>query len=136
MSGNEHMPSVDDQVAPLTILIVGWDEKLNELFRDALKVEFDCAIFSVTNGKQALEMAKDIKPDLFIIDDERLDLDAFDLSDRLHAITQQGSAPTIIVNTRISPRRQRHNYYLTFLRKPFDVLQFYRAVKEVLGQEG
>jgi CheY-like chemotaxis protein len=133
MSGNEHMPPVHDQESPLTILIVGWDEHLNELFRDALMAEFDCVIFSATSGKRALEMATHIKPDLFIIDDERLDLDALELSDRLHSITQQESVPTIIVNARISSRSQRHQYSLTFLRKPFDAQQFYRAVKDALA---
>jgi response regulator RpfG family c-di-GMP phosphodiesterase len=132
MGGNEHMPSMHNQASPLTILIVGRDRRLNELFRDALKIEYDCVIFSATSGQKALEMAAPIKPDLLIIDDERLDLDALELSDDLHSITQQESAPTIIINARISSRSQRQKYPLTFLRKPFDVLQFYRTVKEAL----
>ena len=98
MAENEPMPVRKDQVATSTILVVINDLKFNEFLVEALKIKFACEVLSVTKGRSALETVKSIKPDLLIIDYQLPDLNALELSDRLHGIKELASVPTIIIN--------------------------------------
>jgi DNA-binding NtrC family response regulator len=123
---------MDEHGSSPTILIVGQDQMLNELLLEALKIEFGDAMLYVANEQGALEMATHIRPDLFIIDDERFDLHALELSDRLHSVKERESVPTIIIDSHAAAWGRRQRYRIIFLRKPFDVQQFYVAVRQAL----
>ena len=126
------MPLRHNHKSAPTILIIGQDQMLNGLLVEALKIEYDGAMLYITNEQGALEMATHIEPDLLIIDDERLDLHVLELSDRLHSIKEQESVPTIIIDSHAAAWSKRRRYHLIFLRKPFDVQQFYAAVQKAL----
>ena len=132
MAKNEPMPVRKDQAATSTILVVINDLEFNEFLVDALKIKFACEVLSVTTGRSAVEMVKSVKPDLLIIDYQLLDLNALELSDRLHGIKELASVPTIILNLHTTSWSERQRGHIIYLRKPFRLNDLYTAVKQAL----
>ncbi len=134
MARNEFMPMRTVQVAFPTILVVATDPKFITLLEMALKLEFDCEVLSITRGRSALETAEYVKPDLFIIDYYLLDLNALELSHRLHDIKELESVPTILLNSPVTSWNEPQRYPTIFLRMPFVLEDFYTAVNKSLAR--
>ena len=117
-----------------TMLLVATDPKFLKVLDMSLKLEFECVVLSVKGGRSAVETAKRIKPDLFIIDYHLLDLGALELSHRLHSITELKSIPTILLNSPVPSWSEHQGYHTIFLRMPFALLELYTAVNESLGR--
>ena len=132
MAENEPMPVRKDQAATSTILVVISDLKFNEFLVEALKIKFACEVLSVTTGRSAVEAVKSVKPDLLIIDYQLPDLNALELSDRLHGIKELASVPTIIINLHTTSWSERQRGHIIYLRKPFQLNDLYAAVKKAL----
>jgi len=132
MAENEPMPVRKDQVATSTILVVINDLKFNEFLVEALKIKFACEVLSVTTGRSAVETVKSVKPDLLIIDYQLPDLDALELSDRLHGIKELASVPAIIINLHMTSWSERQRGYIIYLRRPFQLNDLYATVKQAL----
>ncbi len=133
MAGYEFMPMRTIQTAFPTILVVANDPKFLKFLDMALKLEFECAVLSVTGGRSAVETAERVKPDLFIIDYHLLDLDALELSLRLHSIKEIENVPTIVLNSPVTSWSKPQKYHTIFLTMPFELEDFYSAVNENLG---
>jgi CheY-like chemotaxis protein len=134
MDENERMPESKDRAAAPAILVVINDRKFNEFLVEALKIMFACEIFSVTTGRNALETVKSVKPDLVIFDYRLPDLNALEVSDRLHGLKEElASVPTIIFNLHTSSWSERQKYHIIYLRAPFQLKDLYSAVKKALS---
>ena len=133
MVENERMPVRKDRTAALTILVVINDLKFNEFLVDALKIMFACEVLSVTTGWSALETVKRVKPDLVIIDYRLFDLNALELSDRLHGLKELASVPTIITNLHMTSWSERQRGHIIYLRTLFQLKDLYEAVKKALS---
>ena len=85
-------------IAPERILVVDDDERVCQhmagLLRDRWQVE------AVTNGRDALELARALKPDLVVTDVVMPDLDGFGLLDGLRASPETATIPVIMVSAR------------------------------------
>lgn len=134
MAGYECMPMRTVQAAFPTILVVANDPKLLKFLDMALKLEFECAVLSVTGGRSAVETAERIKPDLFIMDYLLLDLGAPELSQRLHRIKELESIPTIHLNSPVRSWSEPQRYNTIFLSMSFALAELYAAVNESLGR--
>jgi DNA-binding response OmpR family regulator len=133
MAGYEFMPMRTVQTAFPTILVVANDPKFLKFLDLALKLEFECAVLSVTGGRSAVETAERIKPDLFIIDYHLLDLSAWELSHRLHSIKELENVPTIVLNSPVTSWSESQKYHTVFLTMPFALGDLYSAVNENHG---
>ena len=122
------------QAAHPTILVVAHDPKFLKVLDMSLKLEFECVVLSVTGGRSAVEMSERVKPDLFILDYHLLDLGAWELSHRLHRITELKSIPTILLNSPVPSWSEHQRYHTIFLSMPFALLELYTAVNESLGR--
>jgi CheY-like chemotaxis protein len=134
MAGYEIMPMRTVQAAFPTILVVANDPKFLKLLDMALKLEIECEVLSVTRGRSAVETAERVKPDLFIIDYHLLDLDARELTHRLHNIKELESIPTILLNSSVPSWSEPQQYHAIFLSMPLVLEDLYAAVNESLGR--
>ena len=132
MVGNEFVPVRTVQMANPTILVVANDPKFLKFLDMALKLEFECVVLSITKGRNAVETAEDIKPDIFIIDYHLLDLNALELSHRLHNIKELESIPTILLNSPITSLKDPQKHHTIFLGIPFALEDLYSAVNKSL----
>ena len=132
MAENEPTPVRKDQAATSTILVVINDLKFNEFLVEALKIKFPCEVLSVTTGRSAVGAVKSVKPDLLIIDYQLPDLNALELSDRLHGIKELASVPTIIINLHMTSWSERQRGHIIYLRRPFQLNDLYATVKQAL----
>jgi len=128
----KRIPLRKDQAATPTILVVINDLKFNEFLVEALKIRFACEVHSVTKGRSAVETVKRVKPDLLIIDYQLPDLNALELSNRLHGIKELASVPTIILNLHMTSWSECQRDHTIYLRKPFQLNDLYAAVKKAL----
>ena len=133
MTKSEVMHQGIHQAAHPTILIVENDPHFLKVLDMSLKLEFKCVVFSATGGRSAVEIAERVKPDLFILDSHLLDLDARELSHRLHSIVKLGGIPTILLNAPVPSWSEHQGYRTLFLRMPFALAELYSAVNEMLG---
>jgi response regulator RpfG family c-di-GMP phosphodiesterase len=99
----------------------------------ALQLELECEVLSVTRGRNAVETAERVKPDLLIMDYHLLDLGALELSHRLHSIKELESVPTILLNSPVPTWSEPQHYYTIFLGMPFALAELYIAVHKSLG---
>jgi CheY-like chemotaxis protein len=134
MTDSEVMLQGIHQAAHPTILVVAHDPKFLKVLDMSLKLEFECVVLSVTGGKSAVEMAERVKPDLFILDYHLLDLDARELSHRLHSIAELECIPTILLNSPVHSKSEHQGYRTIFLSMPFALAGLYSAVNESLGR--
>ncbi|MGZ3644297.1 MAG: hypothetical protein ACXVCM_10630 [Ktedonobacteraceae bacterium] len=68
MTESELMPLEIYQAVHPTFLVVATEPKFLKFLDMSLKLEFACEVLSVTSGRDAVEMAEQIKPDCFILD--------------------------------------------------------------------
>jgi len=134
MTESELVLQETNQAANPTILVVASDPKFLKFLEMALKLEFEYEIFSLTTGKKAVEMSKQIKPDLFIIDYHLLDLGALELSLRLHNITELENVPTIVLNSPVTSWSEPQRHHTIFLTMQFALEDLYSAVNENLDR--
>jgi DNA-binding response OmpR family regulator len=99
----------------------------------ALQLEFECEVLSVTRGRSAVETAERVKPDLLIMDFQLIDLDALELSHRLHSIKKLEKVPTILLNSPVLSWSEPQHYHSIFLGMPFTLAELYAAVNTSLG---
>lgn len=134
MAGNQFMSMREVQLAFPTILVIANDAKFLTFLDMALKLEFECEVLSVTRGRSAIETAERVKPDLFIIDYYLTDLDALELSHRLHFMQELERVPTVLLNSPATSLKKPLNYHIAFLSTPFALGDFYAAVNRSLGR--
>ncbi len=134
MSENERIPLRTDQGTAPTILVVAHDLKFLKLLKLALEIEFECIVLSITSGRSAVETAERARPDLLIIDAYLLDVDALELTDRLHSIKELERVPTLLLNSLAAPRSKLQGDHIIFLRGPFATEDFYAAVNKCFGR--
>ena len=116
-----------------TILVIEYELTLNALLVDALQMEFAAVVHAVTTGRSALKTARMVVPTIFIIDCELPDMDAAELSDRLHAIKHLEHIPTILIDSRAESLHESKRYLVLSLRKPFLLQNLYQVVKQALA---
>jgi PleD family two-component response regulator len=134
MAGNQFISMRAVQLAFPTILVIANDAKFLTFLDMALKLEFECEVLSVTRGRSAIETAERVKPDLFIIDYYLTDLDALELSHRLHSMQELERVPTVLLNSPATSLKKPLSYHIIFLSMPFALGDFYAAVNRSLGR--
>jgi DNA-binding response OmpR family regulator len=118
------------------IMVVDDDKDATALFTEVLKVEGYEPI-SLNESSSALDMAKSVKPDLFILDLMMPDPDGFKLCRMLRKEPEFKHTPIIIVtalndtDSRIVAIGAGANDYLT---KPFRLDELYSSIKEHLDK--
>ncbi len=119
---------IDDK----TILVVEDDTSIGTLLVEALAMETPYSAMLVTDGMQALNVACNIKPCLFITDYWLPHINGLELYDRLQATKDLADTPTIIMSAYL-PEQEIKKRNLIGLNKPFELDEFLEVVEKLLA---
>jgi CheY-like chemotaxis protein len=118
-----------------TILVVEDDEDTQEfltlLFTSVTVYHYQLA----TNASQAVDSAKRIKPDLFIVDYQLTGMNGLELYDLLHATPGLEGVPVLLLTaTKLEALRPEiEKRQISALEKPFDLDELLFIVQRMLG---
>jgi DNA-binding response OmpR family regulator len=115
-----------------TILVVEADAEIGSLLLEALSQKTSYQMILLTHSLQALEVARGIKPDLFILNYHLPQVNGIELYDRLHAIKGLKHVPTIMVAADL-PEEEMKQRKIVSLKKPFGMDELLDAIQRVLA---
>jgi DNA-binding response OmpR family regulator len=133
-SENKHLleNSKENIQAPIkTILLVEDDTTIAELLVRLIKQETGHLVFAVPDGLEALDLVRNIKPQLFILDYWLPTIHGIELYDRLHTTEGLEQVPTIMLSVN-APLREINKRQIMYMRKPFDLFQLLEAIDKLL----
>lgn len=116
------MPSqlAEKQGKERTLLVVEDDMGIGTLLLEVIAQETSFQACLVTDGFQALNVIKDIKPELLILDYQLPLMNGIELYDRLHTLQEMANVPAIIISAHL-PRHEIEKRSLIGLNKPFEI---------------
>ena len=114
------------------IFIVEDDPIMEEFLVLALSDETPYQVIAVPNGFEALEVVKDIKPHLFLLDYFLPEMNGLELSDRLHSIEDLAETPTIMYSTNL-PTKELELRHIMGFSKPFELDELLSAIEKLLA---
>ena len=130
----EHMPSaVNGAAAPKRVLIVDDDRSIRALLRQELEAD-GYEVHAAENGREALSVVKQARPDLVILDVMMPELTGFDVAAVLRSDPATKRIPIIILS--VIPDRER-GYRVgvdRYFTKPVEATALLSAVGELLSQ--
>src|SRR6266567_8744691 len=115
-----------------TILVVEADADIGSLLLEALSEKTSYQMILLTHSLQALEVARGIKPDLFILNYHLPQVNGIELYDRLHAIKGLKHVPTIMVAADF-PEQEVKQRKIVGLKKPSDMNELLDAISKALN---
>jgi len=89
-----------------------------------------------SNGKEALERIRSVKPDLVLMDVMMPILSGFEVVQAMRQCSDLAGIPVILMSS-VPPGVKRERYgWQTFLRKPFTIEALMKHVEEIIGKAG
>ena len=118
---NENNQYLENLTKPMkTILLVEDDSIISELLIQMIIQETPYKVCSAPDALAALELVKNIKPQLLILDYWLPLIQGIELYDRLHNTEGLEEVPAIMLSVN-APLRDINQRDLTYIRKPFDM---------------
>jgi DNA-binding NtrC family response regulator len=133
------MPGTNNQLvektkAPAkTILLVEDDAVVTQLLIQMITQETPHQVFSVPDAPEALDLVKNIKPELLILDYWLPTIHGIELYDRLHNTEGLEKVPTIMLSVN-APLKEIKQRQIFFIRKPFDMFKLLQAIDNLLEE--
>ena len=119
------------QASIKTILLVEDDTTIAELLVQMITQETSHLVFAVPDGPQALELVRNIKPQLLILDYWLPTIHGIELYDRLHNTEGLEGVPTIMLSVN-APLLEINQRQIIYMRKPFDMYKLLEAIHKLL----
>jgi DNA-binding response OmpR family regulator len=113
------------------ILVVEDDEAIGTLLVQLLAQEACYQALLAVDGFEALNVVREVKPDLFILDYQLPAMNGIQLYDSLHAISRLENVPAILLSARL-PQYEVEKRSLIGLGKPFDLDELLEMVNKAL----
>ena len=118
--------------AQRTILVVEDDPTISAILRIFLE-DSGCQIVVAEQGKEAVRMAREIRPDLITLDLALPDIDGTEVLRQINADTELSDVPIVVVTARrFEPRPDER--VTAVLQKPFDATELEETVSRALGR--
>ena len=115
------------------ILVVEDDVSIGEVIQLVLSQGSMYTSCVIDNPRKALEAAKSMKPDLFIIDYHLSGINGIHLYDQIHSSSELRKIPAIITTASLESHKQElEERGLVGLAKPFDIDELLEIVKQVM----
>jgi len=114
------------------VLIVDDEDYVADMIGIALEIE-GYTVHVAYNGRQGLQLARQVTADLVIIDVMMPYLSGTALIDELRALDRWRDVPVILISAGARPRRAQPN--VTFVAKPFDLEELLTLVTRLIGRE-
>ena len=126
---NQHLENVKKPIK--TILLVEDDSIISELLIQMITQETPYKVFSVPDALAALDLVKNIKPQLLILDYWLPIIHGIELYDRLHDTEGLEEVPAIMLSVN-APLREINQRHMTYIKKPFDMLKLLDAIHRLI----
>lgn len=120
--------------ADKTILIVEDDELMGQFIIQTLQSEASYRTLLATDAFRALNIVRNVKPSLFLLDYLLPQMDGVELYDRLHAAGGLKDVPTLFMSA-VPPIKELKKRHISYLEKPFELDEFLGKIKELLAGE-
>jgi DNA-binding response OmpR family regulator len=128
----KHDQLVENAKAPIkTILLVEDDTVIAELLVQMITQETPHLIFSVPDAPEALDLVRDIKPQLMILDYWLPTIHGIELYDQLHNTEGLEQVPAIMLSVN-APLKEIKQRQIIYMRKPFDMYKLLEAIDKLL----
>ncbi len=123
---------IDVQVQVKTILIVEDDKSTGNFLIEALTQETAHHAMLAADGLQALQIIREIKPALFVLDYHLPYMNGLELYDQLHHIQELEHVPALILSARL-PKDEMSKRQLMGMDKPMNLSEFLDTVDALLA---
>ena len=127
---NQHSENIKKPMK--TILLVEDDSIISELLIQMITQETPYNVCSAPNALVALELIKNIKPQLLILDYWLPFIQGIELYDRLHNTEGLEEVPAIMLSVN-APLREIKQRQMTYIRKPFDMPKLLDAIHRLIA---
>jgi len=115
------------------ILVIEDDISIGEVIQLILSQDTAYKPLVIDNPHKAVEIAKKLQPDLFIIDYHLSGIDGIHLYDEMHSSSELQTIPAIITTASLESHTQElEERGLVGLAKPFDMDDLLETVRQVL----
>ncbi len=129
---NPLLENTENTKAPAkTILLVEDDAVISQLLVQMITQETPHQIFSVPDAPEALDIVKNIKPQLLILDYWLPTTHGIELYDWLHNTKGLEQVPTIMLSVN-APLKEIKQRQILYMRKPFDMFKLLEAIDKLL----
>ncbi len=131
MPGKNNQLLENAAVSVKTILLVEDDIVIAELLVQMITQETQYQIFSVPDGLEALDLVRNIKPQLLILDYRLPTIHGIELYDQLHNTEGLEKVPTIMLSVN-APLKEINQRQIIYMRKPFDIFKLLETIHKLL----
>ncbi len=103
-----------------TVLVVEDDASVGACFVQAIVEETPYMAFFVTDADQALQVMRDLKPDMLLLDYQLPHMNGFELYDHMQEQNVLADIPVLFVSANL-PQKEIEKRNLIGLQKPFEL---------------
>ncbi len=114
-----------------TIMVVEDDASIGMFLVQAIGEETPHRAFLVTDALQALNMLKEIQPDLLLLDYQLPYMDGFTLYDRINSQKERTAIPAVMMSANL-PQHEIERRHLIGLKKPFELDDLLTTIEQLL----
>ncbi|MDU8946125.1 response regulator [Ovoidimarina sediminis] len=115
------------------------DERIRDLVALAMELNDEVSLIQAANGTDGLRLARQLKPDLILLDFMMPGLSGEDVITEIHASPEIARIPVVFMTARTTQADDEFMMSLgarDVIRKPFDPFQLPERVSEFLTVEG
>jgi CheY-like chemotaxis protein len=126
--------STIEHTAMKLVLIVEADAEIGPLLVQAINEETPYQAFLVTHAIQALQIAREITPDLLLLDYQLPDIDGFELYKKLHGMEKLKDIPAILITVSTSfPLRDNEQHKIPGFQIPLELDSLLHLIRELVA---
>jgi len=114
-----------------TILVVEDDINIGEVLVQAITQETSFLAILVSDGYEAMQTVKGVRPDLFILDYQLPRMNGIEIYDNLHAIPELAHVPALMISARL-PEKDLAERTITGMHKPLDLDEFLQMIEDLV----
>ena len=130
---SEPTPQASSQLFHKVIVVVDDDEDIGTLIIGLIHEHTTHHAQHHVTGNQALEVMRTSHSHLFILDYDLPDMSGLELHDRLHTFEHLRTVPTLLISSVKPPLREVQKRAITFLAKPFDLMELLHMIITLLA---
>lgn len=116
-----------------TILVVEDDQYVGEFITQALTSEGQYHVVLAVDAFRALNIVRNLKPALFLLDYQLPQMNGIELYDRLQKAGGLEDVPVLFVSAN-PPQEELNKRQIYSMKKPFELEEFLQKVKELLSE--
>lgn len=129
---NNQLVEKNAETSAKTILLVEDDAIIAQLLVQMITQETNHQVFSVPDAPEALDIVRNIKPQLVILDYWLPTINGIELYDQLYHTEGLEQFPTIMLSVN-APLKEIKQRQILYIRKPFDMFKLLETIDRLLG---